>query len=261
MVTLGIVTVATNHYIHYWEKMVESFHKNVSEFELTFHVFTEQLENVEVFCKLHPEISVKVHKIEALGWPLATLYRYKLINSVSDELSEMILMHLDADMLVRAKFDLSFSEDLWKGGIGLVAHPGFWRPRGPELVKLYLRHPRKIVEDFRSIAENGGLGSWCDNPASTSFVPKKMRSAYYCGGTWMGRNTEFKKMISDLDDSVSQDEKSGVMATWHDESHLNKWATSNLHSTLTPSYCYDPSYPQLKSLKEIIRAVDKNANL
>lgn len=259
MITLGIVTVATNRYIHYWMDMVESFHKNVNGFELTFHVFTEQLENVELFCKLHPEINVKVHKIEALGWPFATLYRYKLIDSISDQLTESILMHLDADMLVREKFDSSFTPNLWKGGIGLVAHPGFWRPRGFKLVRLYLRVPRKFVADFKSILENGGLGSWCDNRLSASFVPKKKRHAYYCGGTWMGQNAKFKEMVSDLNDSVSLDEMNGVMATWHDESHLNKWAVSNAHSTLSPSYCYDPSYPHLRSLTEIIRAVDKNA--
>jgi len=256
--TLGIVTVATNRYIRYWMDMAESFHKNVSGFELTFHVFTEQLENVDEFCKLHPEINVRVHKIEALGWPLATLYRYKLINSISDQLTESTLMHLDADMLVRAKFDASFTPNLWHGGIGLVAHPGFWRPVGFELVKLYLQNPKKFVADFKSIVENGGLGSWCDDPLSSSFVPKKMRHTYYCGGAWMGQNAKFKEMVSDLHSSVSQDEVTGVMATWHDESHLNKWAVSNAHSTLSPSYCYDPSYPHLRSLGEIIRAVDKN---
>lgn len=75
----------------------------------------------------------------------------------------------------------------------------------------------------------------------------------------MGQNAKFKEMVSDLNDSVSRDELNGVMATWHDESHLNKWATTNAHSTLSPSYCYDPSYPHLWSLGEIIRAVDKNA--
>ena len=259
MITLGVVTVATNQYIDYWAKMVESFYENVRDFDLTFHVFTEQLAAVEEFRELHPAIDVQVHEIEALGWPFATLYRYKLINSITDHLDESILMHLDADMLVRTNFDSSFSPDLWEGGIGLVAHPGFWRPRGPELVKLYLHYPRKLVSDFRSIMENGGLGSWCDNRASASFVPKRMRDTYYCGGTWMGRNAEFKEMVTDLNESVSQDEFTGVMATWHDESHLNKWAVSNTHSTLSPSYCFDPSYPHLRGLGEIIRAVDKNA--
>ena len=259
MITIGIATVATNRYIHYWEKMVESFDQNVRDFDLTFHVFTEQLEAVNEFCELHPGIDVRVHKIDSLGWPLASLYRYKLVNSISDQLTETILMHLDADMLVLSNFDSTFHPEIWEGGIGLVAHPGYWRPRGLNLVKLYLRFPRKLVADVKSILENGGLGSWCANPDSKSFVPKKMRKNYYCGGTWMGRNAEFKEMVSILDNSVSQDEIAGVMATWHDESHLNKWATWNAHSTLSPSYCFDPSYPHLSGLDEIIRAVDKNA--
>ncbi len=258
MTTLGVVSVATNHYIHYWEKMVESFQKNVKNFEITFHVFTEQIEYVSEFCINHPELDIKVHKIEALGWPFATLYRYKLISSISDQLSEEILMHLDADMLVLDDFDSTFNPDSWVGGIGLVAHPGYWRPRGRILAKFYTQHPKRLLADLRSVLDFGGLGSWCDDRKSGSFVPKKERKTYYCGGTWMGRNADFKSMVRVLNGSVAEDEAAGIIATWHDESHLNKWAISNAHSTLTPSYCYDPSYPNLRSQKEIIRAVDKN---
>ena len=44
---------------------------------------------------------------------------------------------------------------------------------------------------------------------------------------------------------------------WKVESHLNKWATQNVHSSLPPSFCYDETYPNLNRIDPIIVAVRK----
>jgi hypothetical protein len=258
MSRIGILTVATNRYIEYWEKMVISFSESVSNHDLTFHVFTDQISRVQKFSDLNSNINVRVHKVEPLGWPSASLYRYRLISSISDLLGEDVLMHLDADMLVLRSFDSQFDPSTWEGGVSLVAHPGFWRPSGRAAVRFYRDNPRRIAADLSSKIRIGGLGAWCQNRNSEAYVPRKSRKVYVCGGTWMGMNREFKALSQTLAQSVSVDEIEGVMAEWHDESHLNKWAVMNRHSVLSPSYCFDPSYPQLADLEEIIRAVDKN---
>jgi len=41
-----------------------------------------------------------------------------------------------------------------------------------------------------------------------------------------------------LREAVEEDEKEGVVALWHDESHINKYILSHPYKMLSPAYCY-----------------------
>jgi hypothetical protein len=56
------------------------------------------------------------------------------------------------------------------------------------------------------------------------------------------------------------DTTNSIIPKWHDESILNFWLTLNETTLLSPSFCFNPRYPQLKGLPEFIRAVDKNGD-
>ncbi len=46
-------------------------------------------------------------------------------------------------------------------------------------------------------------------------------------------------MAEVISDRVSKDLENGVVALWHDESHMNRYLIDNPPSTsLTPSYCF-----------------------
>ena len=59
---------------------------------------------------------------------------------------------------------------------------------------------------------------------------------------------------------IDQDDKNGIVAVWHDESHLNRYLSETFAldqlKTLTPSYCYPESW-NLPFKKKIL-ALDKN---
>jgi hypothetical protein len=239
--------------------MVLSTSSMKSQNLVTFHVFTDMVEEVSQFQKKYPNFKVVLHPIPSFGWPEASLYRYKIIGACASKLSEDILMHLDADMLVVSFETSDLDSTNWKGGIALVAHPGFWRPEILQRIKLYTNYPGLLIRDFKMYLKNGGLGSWCTDAKSAAFVVRALRKNYVCGGTWFGTRKSFLRMVSELESSVNLDEGNQLMAKWHDESHLNKWASKNEYALLSPSFCYDPTYPQLKGLKEVIRAVDKSA--
>ena len=55
--------------------------------------------------------------------------------------------------------------------------------------------------------------------------------------------------------------KNGIIAKFHDESHLNAFASQSKSITwLNPEYCFEPSYPNLNSLDPYLHVVDKNEN-
>jgi len=256
---IGIISVATNKYLDYWIEMYESASRNISSQSVTFHVFTNHTSQ-EVFEKLKvSHHRVVIHNISNFAWPEATLFRYRFITENKNLLDHEILIHLDADMLVIEDFTESILERQWKAGIALVCHPGFYRPHGMNRISFYLSNFEFLLRDIRLHIKLGGLGGWCLDTKSLSFTPRSLRKNYVCGATWMGERLPFLKMVKELAESVDTDLGNGVIATWHDESHLNKWASNNLHTLYDPTYCYDPTYPQLRHITESIRAVDKKS--
>ena len=262
--TLGILTIATNKYLYYWFDLVRSYIATNSESSicLTWHVFTDRSSEAIAFTRQFHQIEFKIHEIESMTFPLATLLRYELYFSARDEIKHDLLMHLDADMLV---MNLEFSKKLLNtkiqdGMITLVKHPGYWRPHGFELMRLYCQRPLLMVKDIRFLATMGGRGAWESNAKSSAFVERSKRRNYFCGGIWWGPYEPIIAMCEQLATRTSADFAKGIEAIWHDESHLNWYASGKKNHSVDPSFCFDPSYENLKSLPEIVRAVDKHAN-
>lgn len=258
MKSLGVLTIATGNYYKYWEEMIRSAEVNYSgDLLVNFHVFTDQYMMASELKFKSPHLNVIPHQIENLGWPEATLQRYKIISNYSECFTEDFLLHLDADMLFMAPLKVLFNELDYKNQMTLVRHPGFYRPQGFKLALFYFRNPSFIVRDLKAKITLGGLGSWETEKKSKAYVPRDLRIHYYCGATWFGPRTQVLKFCKDLGSNVDADKTIGVIARWHDESHLNQWAALNEFRSLPPKFCFDPMFPQLQHLEEIIRAVDK----
>jgi hypothetical protein len=145
------------------------------------------------------------------------------------------------------------------GKVSLVSHPGFYRSKGFVLLKFYLLNPKYLARDLILKVKIGGMGSWETNKNSMAYVQRSERKNYVCGGIWFGPNRSIKEMNEILAFRVNQDESRNVMAKWHDESHLNNFATNSDVNVLSPELCFDPNYKNLVGLRELVRAVDKNA--
>ena len=65
-------------------------------------------------------------------------------------------------------------------------------------------------------------------------------------------------MAESLRHNIKLDLRSDFIAKFHDESHLNAFIVAKKIKILTPEFCYDPSYPQLKDISPKILAIDKN---
>ena len=256
--SVGVLTVATNLYLDYWKSMVLSAEEVSSEDDkVTFFVFTENPEEAMNFAHKLSNVKVRAFKIPAYSWPDATLLRYQIFHSCLAELTSEILMHLDADMLFRANPWNRVKNSLYRNPVTLVEHPGFWRPRKLERIYLYLRSPRISYRDLRNLATHGALGAWDRNANSTAYTEREQREKYYCGGTWFGSRVAIADLLEILSSKVHEDISNNVTAIWHDESHLNKWATENSFYSENPELCFDESSPQLRKLTPHIVAVRK----
>lgn len=257
--SIGVISIATNRYIEYWHEQVKSIAKYCAgpHHDITIHIFTDQPQKAIDISQSLPQLKFNIKQIPSLQWPEATLFRFRIIDDARDSLTQEIMVYLDADMLVLSDFIEHIPLKL-DSGIGLVKHPGYYRPKGWNRLVLYTRNIRLLVGDIRSFISIGGIGSWEIDQQFKSYVPRKLRKNYVCGGTWLGYNVEFLSMVHELSLVEQEDTLSGLIPRWHDESILNWWNAFYAPTLLSSSFCFDPSYPQLKSIPEFIRAVDKN---
>jgi hypothetical protein len=258
LTSLGVMTVATNKYVHYWKDLALSINSlPKKKVIITLHVFTDEVDLVQDFSR-NLDLKVVIHRIPRYGWPEATLYRYAIFHEHRDFLNEEILMHLDADMLIRQRFSFEDLRQSLQFGVCLVQHPGYFRPAGKDLLKYYLHNPKSLISDFATRLAAGGIGAWEQNKKSLAFVPRRKRKEYFCGGIWWGINSQIMSICKTLSQRVGSDMKNGVMAQWHDESHLNWWASQNTPGIESPRYCFASAYPQLANLDCLVQAVDKS---
>jgi hypothetical protein len=257
--TLGVVSIATRDYLQFWKAQAASVDRHTQKANaVSLYLFTDKVQEAEEFSQTLRNVSVKVFQIPSLGWPDATLLRYRIISQAKEALEgEDLLMYLDSDMLVVDLLDLEELRASSARGMALVKHPCFFRHKGLTGLVDYLKHPKVLLGDLLMLVTRGGLGSWETRPSSAAFVQRSNRESYFCGGIWWGTSEIFLKFADDLRKSVDIDLSRDLTAVFHDESHLNMWAVNNPHSAESPEYCFVDSFTWLQTLNPKIKAVEK----
>jgi histo-blood group ABO system transferase len=160
-----------------------------------------------------------------------------------------LVLFLDADMELADTVGPGLTPHRWPNGIALVLHPGFFAPSQRGLRSLYSRMRQRVR----------ARGSWETRPESLAYLPDEDQRFYVCGGVWMGRRAEVIALCALMDERIREDEANGIVAVWHDESHLNWWAATHNRQLLPPEYCYADGYPNLTGLRRRIVAIEKPA--
>ena len=213
---IGILNIATGNYRHYFPNLYYTMKKRfLPDHEKHFFYFTDFPENFPA--------DVNVITIERKGFPGDTLYRYHYFDAIKPHLEKMdVLYYIDVDAFV----NLSVGDEILpKPGKPLVgvAHPGFYNNHTPD----------------------APLGTPETRPESTAYIdPQEPRPCYWMGGFNGGTSKEFLKMSSTIKNNIDADEKNDIVAVWHDESHLNRYFTTEVHKvqSMVPAYGYPESW-------------------
>ena len=222
---IAILYICTGRYTIFWPE----FYASCEEFFFKGHakeyfVFTDGA--------LKYSSIDNVHRIEQkrLGWPYDTLQRFNLFRS-----QERLLEKFDLIFFCNANIEFMQQVDqkiLPKDECSIIVtqHPGYVDKKECDF---------PFERDQRSLAYIGyGRGE-----------------VYACGGFNGGYTSAYLRMITTLSDNIEADLNNGIIARWHDESHLNRYIQDHPYHLLPVSYCY-PQYEIFRE-KEIVRIRDK----
>lgn len=219
MKKIGILYIATGKYIFFWKKFfisAENFFLKDNAFEIHYFVFTNSK-------SIYNDNNKRVHIInqEALPWPYITLNRFSIFLKVKFQLEKMdYLYFFNANMLFVDFVGIEIIPSEYKSLI-FVKHPGFYNSNR---------------ESFTYEIDSN----------STACISSSEGDFYFMGGLNGGKALAYLEMVEFLEKQIEIDKKNGIIAIWHDESHLNRYAVDNSNeiTVLDPSY----GYPQGLSL-------------
>ena len=214
MEKLGILYICTGVYNRLWPEFYLSAEKNLlPDMEKHYFVFTD----AEKIPYENDNPNIHVTKQEAYKWPFATLLRFSIFLQREAELKEcdyLFFFNADAEFVKQIDREMILPRQELGEDLVVVRHAG-----------QYSWSPDEFTYDR--------------NPESLAYIPKGSGEIYVCGGVNGGRSEAYLRMCHVLSDRIRDDLSRNVIATWHDESHLNKYILEYDHfRLLTPSFTY-----------------------
>jgi histo-blood group ABO system transferase len=218
---IGLLIIATNKYSEFLGPLIRSADEYfVTNADVTYYIFTNK-NNLN----LKTNRRVKIVPVKHKAWPWMTLGRYDIFSVNSYQLEcEDYLYYCDADM----RFTGVVGDEILSNRVA-TQHPGYYGTRGtPET-----------------------------NPLSTACIYPDEKMEYFAGGFNGGTSFEYLKMSRTISENVEKDYSNGIIAIWHDESHMNRYFIDNKPTKiLNPSYCYAEN-AKIPFDKKLV-ALDKN---
>lgn len=218
---VGLLIIATNKYIDFAINLIHSADKHfLVDEDVEYFLFTDHSD-----LKIESQKKINIIKINHSPWPWMTLGRYKIFNDHKALLQYRdYLFYCDADM----RFSDCVGNEILSDRVA-TQHPGYYDTRGtPET-----------------------------NPKSLACVFPFEHMQYFAGGFNGGSSSEYLKMAERLSGNIQHDYNNGIIAVWHDESHINRYFLDNPPTKiLDPGYCYGESLKPPFTPRLI--ALDKN---
>jgi hypothetical protein len=199
--TVGLHLIATNRYVQFLPKILESVNKYFFP-TLNRHIIIYTDQSLLMLPRNYEGMQFHFIPIQHEGWPYVTLKRFHYFSMFNEPLDYSFYCDVDSVFIKTVSADRLTNELM-----GTI-HPGF-----------------VSIEEERVIAS--GKGTVCTNEASTAYIPFNENKVYFCGGFFGGPHSKFMQLTAELKQRIQTDMNNNVMADWHDESHLNWYFWKN----------------------------------
>lgn len=230
---IALLYVCTGQYVVFWNDFFDSFEKFfLKDYEKHYYVFTDSL-------SLYKESECnRIHRIyqENLGWPGNTLKKFHMFSKISEKLKKfdyIFFFNANAECVSEVKANEFLPIDC---NYSFCQVPGWYK-----LPKILFPYEK--------------------NKKSMAYFPKKMGTYYLAGGLNGGKADAYLHMVEDLKKATDIDLKNGIIASVHDESHLNKFVIGrNDYRVISPEFLYPEGWELPYEPIIVLRDKDKVLN-
>ncbi len=193
---IAILYIATGRYITFWDEFYPAMEKYfLPNYKKTYFIFTDDT------TKVFPDNVVRVYQ-EHREWPNIVVNKYAFFYGVSDKLSKFDYIFYFNGNLIPQRIVGDEVIPSQKQKLMFTQHPAFY-------CGATLCSARSLTYER--------------NSKSTAFIPFNEGKYYVMAGFWGGRTKDVLTMIKILKKRTDIDTARGVIAIWHDESHLNRY--------------------------------------
>lgn len=200
---IAITYICTGKYSVFWSDFFRTselfFYPNI---EKTYFVFTD---NEDLISVLSSNSNVKTYFQRKAGWPYDTLMRFNIFCTVQDVLKD---------------YDYCYFWNANTYFLKVVDETIIPFPSKEEGLILW-RHTTTFDDDSATTF------SVERNPLSMAYIPEGVKCREHGGGFLGGTAEAFIKMSRQLRDNIAKDLSNGIIAIWHDQSHVQHYATQH----------------------------------
>lgn len=225
---IGVIIVATGKYINFIPRLLEAGKKYfLSKHNVTFFIMTNE--------PYAPEKNVILLYQPHMAWPYSTMLRYKAYLEYRKyyEYNDY-LFFMDADLVYADEIDETIL-----GETVATLHPAFVNPHYAQINAK--KYPHIIFNPEDWVIQKDRYEYECFNEESTAYL--ESGEYYFYGALFGGKSTVILNIIDSIYKNMKTDFKRGIIARWHDESHLNKYFNTHLpEKILPPLYAYPDVY-------------------
>jgi hypothetical protein len=225
--TIGIFYICTGKYNIFWERF---YHSSEQYFcpgmKKHYFIFTDS--------EINPKgANITIIEQKKLGWPFDTLMRFHMFNRIKEQaLTCDYLFFFNANMVflkkVTAKQILPNEQEELIG----VKHPFYY----------------------------GGTDGapFETNELSHAYTDFNKAKSYIAGGLSGGLAKSYMDMAEEIAHNIDEDQKNGIIAVWHDESHINAYFSKHHHfKIIDPGYIVPESRLKTFPFKPYLVVLDK----
>lgn len=207
--SIAILYISTGRYTVFWDSFYQSAEKFLlPDCQKHYFIFTDSSDTLVGEGKNVSKIYQK-----KLGWPYDTLMRFDIFLGIREKLEKY-------DFIYFFNGNTEFTQTVSQQDI---------LPLETQQNLVFCLQPHMFHLSHNKF-------SYDRNPESTAYIPLNSGRYYFAGGLNGGKAKPYLDMCNILNDRIRQDLKQNIIALWHDESQLNKYALNRTDIKILPPY-------------------------
>jgi histo-blood group ABO system transferase len=212
---VSLLIIATNKYTKYLPKLLSSLETFfLKGHDVEYCIFTDKTADVFKENKRHKD-KLKIFYVPHLPWPNSTLKRFHFFNENKEYFNSDYVFYIDADTRL-----VDYVSDEILSDLVAVQHCGYV----------------------------GERGTYETRELSMAYIAPNEGQMYFGGGFLGGKAENFWQTSETIANSIDVDTHNGITATYHDESHWNRYLVDNPPTkVLSPSYHFPENHAHIYS--------------